>query len=760
MSIAPVWIWRSGETVPHEFVRFQRKFESKNEVAFIKISADTDFTAYLDGKEIMRGQFSDYPDEKTFSVFYDELNEGEHTLEVSVYYCGIDFSTYIVGPPGFWAEITLESGTKIGTDEQWLCRRENAYLRDRIDKVTPQMGLVVGYDSRLEDQPEIWKNAVPAAPRNQPVERPVPLLEDGAHVSGKLINQGYLIRNLNDGAYADCCSKDSLFPMLPHQVLQGNFSTAFAAPEPDAPWTFQPLPEEFDGYFLTVDLGQEIVGLEEFDWEFPAGTVVDIAYGEHLTDCRVRCEIEQRYFADRWIAKGGRQHYTMPRRIGGRYLELHIIPGDGKCTVYDAGLRPRRPVLPEPSKFSCDDDKLMAMCRNSVRTLELCMHEHYEDCPWREQSLYAYDSRNQILYGNYLWNNFNFVAASLELLGKGLRDEGVLSLCAPARIAPPICIFSFAWIMEICEYELYSGDRSLLERMQNVCRAIIDKALSDYDEKRGLYATPSDKGLWHFYEWRKGISGDGATPGKPDALYNLYLLEVLDAYSAATQDSELKNRADALRKAVFAAYYNPERGCMMTYDGKPETYEITQALALYNRCVPESERGRILSGLLKKEHVKISSSSIRYYYDALLREGKEARNYLASKIWDDYGNMVQGTSTTMWETDIGDSDFNNAGSLCHGWSALPVWYFFALKLGLCPLSPGWKTFEIAPVEFTGNYAFGEVPTPTGMISIKIKRHENGLELISTGPEELTPFFRPYAPEEYISATWNGKSLLP
>ena len=37
-------------------------------------------------------------------------------------------------------------------------------------------------------------------------------------------------------------------------------------------------------------------------------------------------------------------------------------------------------------------------------------------------------------------------------------------------------------------------------------------------------------------------------------------------------------------------------------------------------------------------------------------------------------------TTTVWETDKGVSDFNNAGSLCLGWSALPVYY---IHLVLC-----------------------------------------------------------------------------
>lgn len=758
MKNIPVWIWRKGEILPHEFVRFQRKFNSRKECAAVRISADSDFTAFLDGKEIMRGQFSDYPEEKTYSEVQLDLTEGDHTLEVEVYYCGIDSQTYIAGDPGFWAELKLMDQT-IVSDEQWLCRKMPSFTRDRMDKVTPQMRMTCCYDARLEDTPGNWENAVPANQRKQPAERPVPLLENGRIIHGKLVNQGFFRRNLKDRAYADRCSKDSLFPMSPHHVLKGNICSAYAEPAPESPWSLKDLPEEFDGYFLTIDLGQELVGLEEFEWELPAGTIVDIAYGEHLADCRVRCEISERFFADRYIAKGGRQHYTMPFRIGVRYLELHIIPSGSGIVIHEAGLRPRRAALPEPAMFSCDDDLMMALCRNSIRTLELCMHEHYEDCPWREQALYAYDSRNQILYGNYIWNNYRFAAASLELLGKGLREGGVIPLCAPAKLGPPIPIFSFSWIMEVCEYQLFSGDRSLIDRMGNICRTIIDKVLERYDESTGLYNRSENPSLWNFYEWREGISGKVPADTRTDALYNLYFLEAMEAFAKAVGDSGLQARADALRKAIFQTWYDPSRGCMLTYEGSDQTHEITQILALYNRCIPEPEDQKVVEGILNREHIKISFSSNRYYYAVLQRYGKATREFLAEQLRKDYGKMALENSSTMWETDLGEADFLKAGSLCHGWSALPVWFFYAAKLGLRPLENGWKRFEIAPIEFSGNAAFGEVPTPAGKIFLRIERKENGLELICTGPESLTPEFRPWAPEEYVSASWNGKPLL-
>jgi hypothetical protein len=42
--------------------------------------------------------------------------------------------------------------------------------------------------------------------------------------------------------------------------------------------------------------------------------------------------------------------------------------------------------------------------------------------------------------------------------------------------------------------------------------------------------------------------------------------------------------------------------------------------------------------------------------------------------------MIDAGSTTVWETINGSVDFDNAGSLCHGWSAVPIYVYN--KLGL------------------------------------------------------------------------------
>jgi hypothetical protein len=37
--------------------------------------------------------------------------------------------------------------------------------------------------------------------------------------------------------------------------------------------------------------------------------------------------------------------------------------------------------------------------------------------------------------------------------------------------------------------------------------------------------------------------------------------------------------------------------------------------------------------------------------------------------------MLKNGATSFWETINGEKDFGNAGSLCHGWSALPIIYY-------------------------------------------------------------------------------------
>ena len=43
--------------------------------------------------------------------------------------------------------------------------------------------------------------------------------------------------------------------------------------------------------------------------------------------------------------------------------------------------------------------------------------------------------------------------------------------------------------------------------------------------------------------------------------------------------------------------------------------------------------------------------------------------------------MLFAGATSFWETDAGAWDFERAGSLCHGWSAVPIYLYYRYVLG-------------------------------------------------------------------------------
>jgi alpha-L-rhamnosidase len=144
------------------------------------------------------------------------------------------------------------------------------------------------------------------------------------------------------------------------------------------------------GRFLVIDLGREEVGWLTFTLDAPAGTILDVAHGEHLDDGRVRAAIGNRNFADRYICCDGAQEFTLPfRRLGARYIEVHLSNYGRPIRLNYVGLRPAVLPVKFAGAFTCSDSLAESVFAIGVRTLHLCMHEHYEDCPWREQALYA-----------------------------------------------------------------------------------------------------------------------------------------------------------------------------------------------------------------------------------------------------------------------------------------------------------------------------------------------------------------------------------
>lgn len=676
------WIWLEKSRV-NQYADFIVKFAAEKESGIVlRISADTNYAVYMNGRYVYSGQYPDYPHYK----IYDELDleeychAGENRMAILCYYAGEDSSTYYKAQAGLIFEIVKDGKVLAKSGEETLSREDKGYRSGEVENITPQLGRTYYYDAVSDDA---WK------------EKDVAGFLQSTVVDKKcrLFVRPIRRLRLNEGAAAMIDSQGEYKKGNGGKTAAENIESAFLRfkdwggkkrlPDRDG----AVLKTDEDGVYFIVDMGEETAGYAILDLEVPYEADVWVGFGEHLQDMRVRTRIGVRNFAFGYRAKGGRNSFCgVLRRIGCRYLQIHIEAPWAKlydcrifCTDYPAEEVPVR----------IGDGLRRKIYENGVRTLKRCMHEHYEDCPWREQALYAMDSRNQMLFGSYVFqNNEDYVKANLRLMSKGLREDGLLELCFPARVGITIPSFSCYFILALAEYFERTGDLEFIKEVYPIAKKILDTFAARVDGT-GLIAVFQGQEYWNFYEWRTGLDGqdvcdDSDRFERYDSCLNLLYLCALEKYMCLQRvlDKEglaiSEKKYEQMKEAVVKNFYDAEAGlfCTSVKGGKRiGAAMLPQALAVVTECCPE-RAGDLCRKLKNGEGlVPVTLSNRLWLYEALLKYSENELDFVLRDLECVYGNMVTCGDTTLYETEDGAEDFGRAGSLCHGWSVVACYIY-------------------------------------------------------------------------------------
>ena len=637
------------------------------------ISASTLYAVYVNGEFVDCGQYADYEDYQV----YDELDitqfvkQGKNTLEILHYVIGANYFTHRIQIPGVIFSLWQGDCCLLNSDENILSRKNTHYHSGDMEYISAQLGFVFKYDACAAELP--YQKSVLAGKEKHLYARPVKKLIIEDETTGTLKTQGVYI---TDGKEKSIGKK----------VYQSYLSTRTADElldigEHTVSWHIEQA-ELAEGVYFLLDADQESVGFLNLDFEVPEECDVLIGYGEHLEDLRVRSSIKKRNFAVSYHAKAGRNQFFNPfLRLGMRYLQIHIASKTG--TIYEAGIRcTYYPLNIAPNTIA--DALHHKIYDASIRTLHMCMHEHYEDCPWREQSLYTFDSRVQMLCGYYAFGEFTFPRESLRLFAKSLREDGTLELCAPGIIPITIPSFTTIYIRQLKEYLDYSGDAAFIREVFDYARKIVEK-LEERIDDTGLIPCFAGNQYWNFYEWKEGLAGEEYFTENPpyecplnafasDSFYCFArLCEAVQPELAAHYDALHNKLNEQLHKAFFDADRNVYLSRQNDYD-RP-LHAFTQALALYAGAVPENVKAAVVENMLSDRMIPCTLSASIYEYDVLLQIGDRYREYVRKEVESIWGKMLYAGATTFWETDLGHADFHNAGSLCHGWSAVPIYLY-------------------------------------------------------------------------------------
>ena len=667
-------IWLNAENQKDEYADFYPDIAFKDGADYVlRIVCDTDRAVYLDEKLISFGQYADYPDTPVYEDVKLPAKSGSK-LKITVWHSGINSQTH-VATEAYVAFCIYEGGLPVySSSKETLCRPTPEYVEHNCKIVTPQMGAGFSLTARATEnelRPAVEKDIEIKSLRHRPIK---PLYLDTA-VDGKMIESGFCKYN-GEG--------DSAF-------IMANASAVESA-------------DGADGIYFLFDVGKESVGFPEISFDTETECDVYVGWGEHITDGNCRAAIGIRRFTAEIFAKAGKNSYfPVLRRFGLRYMQIYFT----STKVKDVTLKFHPTLLPVEIKaqaFAGESAELREKIRNTaIHTLMCCMHEHYEDCPWREQALYTLDSRNQMLAGYEVFadKNAEFVRANLDLISRGVRKDGILALCYPAGLDYPIPFYTLAYLMQMDEYIQNTGDLTLAEEKFDILVGLLNVFYARSGENGLAKRFPDSENYWNFYEWSDHLSGSPKFKdlGADEQPYEANLSAALSLASRAmanicaalgkTDKAEFyARRAELIARSIAETFYCTNSGFFFDFTNRPtlQPSALTQAMCLLCGATEGLDRENVLNAIAQNggmigdiEVVPATLSMACFRYDALLKADRERfADVILAEIDRDCGYMLDCGATTFWETLKGEADFHNAGSLCHGWSAMAAYYYSKL----------------------------------------------------------------------------------
>jgi len=399
---------------------------------------------------------------------------------------------------------------------------------------------------------------------------------------------------------------------------------------------------------------------------------------------------------DTYIPPYGTSHYTPFWFRTFRYIRMTITTKNSPLTLESLTYRDTHYPLNVRSTIETTSVFVKKLWTISLNTLQNCMHETYEDCPFYEQNQFAMDTRSQVLFTYLVSRDDRLARKAMQEFYASRREDGLVETHFPnPGRSLNIPTFSLFWVLMVYDHMVHFGDEALVRRYLGA----IDDVLYYFDRRinhLGLVGQ-FDLDCWAFVDWvdgwrtaGKGFKGlavpkayyERGTATYHTLIYAYTLLkasEILEFIGRHDTAKEYRNRQQALIQAVNTHCFDPTTGFFL--DGPAalgEQSQHVQVFAVLTGCVSGIEAQRLLrrTVLEVEKHGLAKASLAMSFY--VFRAVSEAGIY--EECWDTlirpWRTMVANNLTTWAESE------SMMRSDCHGWSATPLWEIGTEILGV------------------------------------------------------------------------------
>ncbi len=403
------------------------------------------------------------------------------------------------------------------------------------------------------------------------------------------------------------------------------------------------------------------------------------------------------------------------------------------------------------------DNKLWEM---SVRTLQRCMHETYEDCPFYEQLQYCMDSSTQMLFNYQLTDDDRLARKCMDDFAQAQFADGLMPSRTPSTPDQHIPSFQLYFIFMVYAHYIRFGDTALVRKHLRAIDGVIEWFRQHIGED-GLVAQSK---YWNFIDWSKPWVYDqvrGCEGGVPLGVYEgvigiynpmlAYFLKCASKLNIVCGRRDVANEYTTLAKSLIKktneVFWDEKRG--MYADDVNHIYfsQHMQTWCTLSGTATPKRAKKIMTKSLNIE-AKSTFAFAYFYFRALEVAGMYEKT---EEMMTLYRNLIKLNCTTIPETPT------DSRSECHAWGALAIYEFSATVLGVRTYDVSEKSVAIKPYIKGRDSARGTVSSIGGDIYVSWKKASKEFTIMVKSNDNVRKVI--YLPNGEVYETTNSEITL-
>jgi len=723
------WIWCDGIHRTHNIYIYARKkfsLPAAPSTAILKITADSRYKLFVNGRYIGRGPVPSLPSCYSYDIYdiVQHLQAGENVVAVIVHYVGERTYSYIPGRPALICEMDTEwegGKDKIISDETWRVLPAEAWSATGT-RISPRLGFQEVYETALAPQgwtkpsysDENWQQAAvigepPMKPFVKLIPRRIPYLAEDTACPKSVVavyDAPALPHKTTPRNMAQFMSRENLTKLEMGSIegAERILNQRRAAAKVKVP--------QSGGVSIILDFGRIVSGSMELKLTSAGAGIVDIGYSEKLEDGRVKPDRENLRYTDRVIFAAGRHTWRGFQQRGFRFVQLDFRSCPKPVSINKFIVRESVYPAEQIGQFKTNDRRLNEIWDMAIRTAKLSMQDIMMDTVWRERAQW-WDAASVVSRAAYYgFGDSALLAQGLRHIAESQKDSGALPALAPSGSDDQFPDFGALWINSLWQYYTQTADTALLEELYPHAVSWLRWAEKFLDDDGLLNNIEGDL----FIDWAKIDRR-----GEVTAMNCLYAM-ALDAAARIAETIGLHKESDnwsdaaaSIRAAVARKLWSSERG--LYADARvnrvlKEHFSLqTNILAVLADAADYYRKSAIYRQITNGNNLPPITTT---YFAGLavqaLFEGGAAEEALGM-IKKEWGSMLDAGASSFWEFTDG------SGALCHGCGSAPAYLLPAYVLGVKHLG---RKIKIEPHPAGLKHAKGIVPTFAGAAAVEWK----------------------------------------